>query len=99
MSIIPESEWEQFTVDRLGEHNWQPLKGQDIAPGTESGRTSWEDLVLPDRLLAAMRELNPVVPAEYLVQAQAAILAPQSQDPMAENYRLQIGRASCRERV
>ncbi|WP_298807666.1 type I restriction endonuclease subunit R [uncultured Gordonia sp.] len=88
MSIIPESEWEQFTVDRLGEHNWQPLKGQDIAPGTESGRTSWEDLVLPDRLLAAMRELNPVVPAEYLVQAQAAILAPQSQDPMAENYRL-----------
>ena len=34
--------------------------------------------MLPDRLLAAMRELNPVVPAEYLVQAQAAILAPQS---------------------
>ncbi|MBD0022269.1 HsdR family type I site-specific deoxyribonuclease [Gordonia pseudamarae] len=88
MSIIPESEWEQFTVERLAEHNWQPLKGQEIAPGTERGRVSWEDLVLPERLLSVMRELNRGVPHEYLVQARAAILAPQSQDPMAENYRL-----------
>ncbi len=88
MGIIPESEWEHFTVDRLAEHNWQPLKGPEIAPGTELGRASWDDLVLPDRLLAVMRELNPGVPHEYLVQARAAILAPQSQDPMAENYRL-----------
>ena len=37
MSIIPESEWEQFTVDRLGEHNWQPLKGRISRPERNRG--------------------------------------------------------------
>ena len=44
--------------------------------------------MLPGRLLAAMRRLNPLVPAEYLEQALAEIVAPKSQDAIAENYRL-----------
>ena len=35
-----------------------------------------------------MHRLNPLVPAEYLEQALAEIVAPQSQDAIAENYRL-----------
>ena len=39
-------------------------------------------------LLAAMRRLNPLVPGEYLEQALAEIVAPKSQDAIAENFRL-----------
>ncbi|QGP87685.1 HsdR family type I site-specific deoxyribonuclease [Gordonia sp. 135] len=88
MSAIPEAEWENLALEWLADQEWQPLKGSDIAPGVENGRTRWDDIVLPDRLLAKVRELNPGVPYEYLVQARAAILAPESQDPLAENHRL-----------
>ncbi|MBR7190647.1 MULTISPECIES: type I restriction endonuclease subunit R [unclassified Gordonia (in: high G+C Gram-positive bacteria)] len=88
MSMIPESEWETLALEWLADQEWQPTHGSEIAPGTEDGRTAWDDIVLPDRLLTKMRELNPDVPYEYLVQARAAILAPESGDPLAENHRL-----------
>ncbi|WP_279098499.1 type I restriction endonuclease subunit R [Gordonia bronchialis] len=88
MSTFTEADWETLALEWLADQEWRPLHGTDIAPGTENGRTSWDDIVLPDRLLAKMRELNPAVPYEYLVQARAAILAPQSQDAIAENHRL-----------
>src|SRR5262249_41464504 len=44
--------------------------------------------VMPARMLAKMRELNPQVPAEYVDQARAAVAQPASQDAIAENYRL-----------
>ena len=88
MSVFPESEWETLALEWLADQEWQPTHGSEIAPGTEDGRTSWDDIVLPGRLLTKMRELNPGVPHEYLVQARAAILAPESGDPLAENRRL-----------
>ncbi|QHD85427.1 HsdR family type I site-specific deoxyribonuclease [Gordonia sp. JH63] len=88
MSVFPESEWETLALEWLADQEWQPTHGSEIAPGTENGRKSWDDIVLPERLLAKMRELNPGVPHEYLVQARAGILAPESGDPLAENRRL-----------
>ncbi|MCT1354158.1 type I restriction endonuclease subunit R [Gordonia sp. p3-SID1431] len=88
MSVFPESEWETLALEWLADQEWQPTHGSEIAPGTEDGRTSWDDIVLPERLLTKMRELNPAVPYEYLVQARAAVLAPESGDPLAENHRL-----------
>ncbi len=88
MSDFSEAEWESVALETLGQQEWLPLNGAAIAPGTENGRASWDELVLPDRMLAKMRELNPNVPGEYLEQARAAILQPSSQDAIAENYRL-----------
>jgi type I restriction enzyme R subunit len=88
MTGFSEADWEQLALDALGEHGWQALTGTQIAPGTDGGRQSWGDMVLPERMPATMRELNPEVPGEYLDQARAAILAPQSQDAIAENYRI-----------
>lgn len=86
---VSESDLEQIMLDRLGDlHGWQPLAGTDIAPGSDRGRESWGDLVLSARLLEKLRELNPAVPVEYLEQARGEILAPQSLDPIAENFRL-----------
>jgi type I restriction enzyme R subunit len=88
MTGFSEADWEQVALDTLGEHEWVPLTGSQIAPGADDGRDSWADIVLPDRMLTKMRELNPDVPGEYLEQARAAIIQPQSQDAITENYRL-----------
>ncbi|OBA86067.1 DEAD/DEAH box helicase [Mycolicibacterium mucogenicum] len=88
MTGFSEADWELVALDTLGEHEWSTSTGTQIAPGTDEGRDSWADIVLPDRMLAKMRQLNPGVPAEYLDQARAAIIQPQSQDAIAENYRL-----------
>jgi type I restriction enzyme, R subunit len=88
MTGFSEADWEHFALDALSEREWQTLTGTQIAPGAREGRQSWDDIVLPDRMLAKMRELNPHVPGEYLDQARAAIIQPQSQDAIAENYRL-----------
>jgi type I restriction enzyme R subunit len=86
--MVSEADWETVALDRLFEHGWETRHGNRIAPGTEDGRTSWDDLVLRGPLLDAMRRLNPLVPGEYLQQALAEIVAPTSQDSIAENFRL-----------
>lgn len=86
--MVSEAEWEVIALECVAEHGWTPLHGNQIAPGVEDGRGSWDDIVLRGPMLAAMRRLNPLVPGEYLEQALAEIVAPTSQDAVAENYRL-----------
>lgn len=86
--MVSEAEWEDIALDRLYEHGWETIHGNKLAPGAEGGRTSWDDIVIRDRTLAAMRKLNPLVPGEYLEQALAEVLSPKSQDAIAENYRV-----------
>jgi type I restriction enzyme R subunit len=87
-SGVSEAQWEAIALDALADQDWRPLPGTDVAPGTEFGRKSWADIVLSDRTLAKMRELNPHVPGEYLAQALAEIVEPTSQDAITENCRL-----------
>jgi type I restriction enzyme R subunit len=85
---MTENDWESLAVERIADFGWEPLVGSEIAPGTPEGRDRWDDLVLPGRVLAAVHRLNPLVPVAYREQAVAEILAPRSQDPIAENLRL-----------
>ena len=85
--MVSEAEWEEQMIDELSFHGWLPREGKDVAPGTDDGRESWDDIVLPGRALTALRKLNPTVPGEYLIQALAEIRAPKSQDALAENFR------------
>lgn len=88
MTGISEAEWEQLALDTLAEPLlWRPVAGEAVAPGTDE-RDSWSELLIRPRLLAAMQKLNPAVPATYLLQALAEIVAPKSQDPIAENHRI-----------
>lgn len=84
---MSEGDWEQLALDTLAELAWTPLHGTKIAPGSAE-RERWEDLHIPSRMLAAMRKFNPEVPAEYLLQALAAITSPTSIDAITENYRM-----------
>lgn len=83
-----EADWEQLALDELAEREWQHLPGSTVIPGTEYGRTSWDDLVLKGRALSRMRALNPQVPGQWLEQAFAELVQPESQDPINENQRL-----------
>ncbi|MQA77060.1 MAG: HsdR family type I site-specific deoxyribonuclease [Streptosporangiales bacterium] len=86
-SGISESDWESYAVETLGELGWPQLDGAKIAPGA-GHRESWDELVIPSRLLEALRKFNATVPVEYLRQALAEILSPKSQDAITENHRL-----------
>ncbi len=98
-----EADWEQLALDHLAEPlGWQPLRGDQIAPGAVSAvghtgysalgeqpqRESWSELAIPSRMRAAVRRLNPEVPREYLEQALVEILRPSSQDAITENKRI-----------
>ncbi|MGV1080879.1 MAG: hypothetical protein ACOYD1_13750, partial [Candidatus Nanopelagicales bacterium] len=86
-SGFSEAEWEQVALEALANNEWQPMSGHDIAPGTGE-RQSWDDPVLPGRVLKAMVRLNATVPSEYLQQALSDILTPKSQDAITENHRV-----------
>lgn len=79
--MISETEWEASMMEWLGELGWMPAAGSDI----EEDRSSSADPVLHEEFLQALRSLNPGVPDQYLLQAEADILQPASQDPIAEN--------------
>src|SRR5699024_3094351 len=61
--------------------------GAELWPGAEE-RQSCQDSVLRGTLDRALKTLTPDVPGEYLQQAAAEVLAPQSQDAITENFRL-----------
>ncbi|MBM4729159.1 HsdR family type I site-specific deoxyribonuclease [Rhodococcus hoagii] len=84
--MMDEAAWEQWVLDELAELEWQPLHGPAIAPGSGE-RESWSEIVLRGTLDTALRNLNPEVPEEYLQQAAAEVLTPQSQDAITENFR------------
>lgn len=83
-ALISEAAWEHAALEVLGELGWVSASGSDI----NDERTSASDLVLPERFEAALRKLNPGVPAPRLRQAVTDILTPTSQDPITENKRL-----------
>lgn len=83
---MSEAEWELHALDALADQEWRPIEGKAIAPGSGE-RESWDELVLPSRLINKLRDLNPLVPMEYLKQAAADILRPTSGDAMTENHR------------
>ena len=85
--MYSEAMFEVDALDLLGELDWKPEEGKTLAPGSGE-RENWRDIVLRGRLLNALRNLNPEVPDEYLRQAMAEVITPQSQSAIAENHRL-----------
>ena len=86
--MASEADWERIALERLAEPlGWEPQPGQEIAPGTTASASSWEDLLLPVPLLAALQRLNPIVPARTCSRRWPRSSRRKSQDAIAENYR------------
>jgi type I restriction enzyme R subunit len=65
------------------------LQGEEPGPANATGRLSFREVVLPARLRAALRRLNPTLPEEALKQAEAALVADRSAMlPVAANREL-----------
>lgn len=72
---INEDQLEQLCLSWFDEGDWQVLHGPDIAPdGDAPERADYQQVVLPGRLLEAMRGINPRIPTEALEEAVHAVV-------------------------
>lgn len=88
---LTEAQWEQHALEWLAEWDWGHVPGPAVAPGAETDlleRESWHDLVLVDRLRAAIERVNPRLPPEAVEEVVAKIRRRESQDALAENFRV-----------
>ena len=86
MTKLTESDIEQMTIEILQSRGYEYLYGPDIAPdGTTPLRSSLGEVVLRERLEAAVRRLNPSLPASVLDEAVKTVLRIGSTDLLADN--------------
>jgi type I restriction enzyme R subunit len=84
---MSEAAWEALAMDTLGELAWVPVEGKKIAPGSGE-RESWDELIIPGRLRAAIERINPGLPASAAADAMQVVLSPTSRDAGEENRRV-----------
>ena len=85
-STITESEVEQLALDILSELGYQTIYAPDISPdGENSERQSYSDVILLDRLRAAIDNLNPHIPREAKEEAVKKILRNESPNYVVNN--------------
>ncbi|MBC6403660.1 MAG: type I restriction endonuclease subunit R [Hyphomonadaceae bacterium] len=89
MAVFTESDVENAALGWLAGLGYTVRKGQDIAPdsGTPE-RTGYGDVILPARLHAAVRRLNPDLPPEAHDEALRRIGQVEYPDLIEENRRL-----------
>ena len=88
MTKLTESDIEQMTIEILQGRGYEYLYGPDIAPdGKMPLRSSLEEVVLRERLEAAVRRLYPSLPASVLDEAVKTVLRIGSTDLLADNER------------
>ena len=86
MTKLTESDIEQMTIEIMQSRGYEYLYGPDIAPDGQSPmRTSLGEVVLREKLEAAVRRLNPSLPAAVLDEAVKTVLRIGSTDLLADN--------------
>ena len=62
---ITESSIEEFAIELLEKHGYQYVYGPDIAPDSETPeRTTFEEVILLEKLKNAVSRINPAIPTE-----------------------------------
>jgi len=70
MSLIDEDQVEQIAIDWFKELGYSYLNGYDIAPdGDNPQRDNYQEVLLPERLQAALVKLNPSLPVSAIDEA------------------------------
>lgn len=84
--IISEAEWEATTLDEFG---WPTAHGPALYPGAANAeREDRGDLLLPERLRAAIRNLNPDLPPDAVEHAFRIATDVTDQDSLGQNRRM-----------
>ena len=90
MTRLNESTVELAALEYLRQLGYSAAFGPDIAEdGAASERTSYGEVYLIDRLSEALVRINPQLPPPLIDDAIKRLLRPESQNPLAENYRVQ----------
>jgi type I restriction enzyme, R subunit len=72
--MLNEQDLEDLCIDWFQQTGWQFAHGPDIAPeGERPERTDFRQVVLRERLLAALARINPQIPPAALEQAVHAL--------------------------
>ena len=83
---ITESAIEELAIDLLEKQSYQYIYAPDIAPDSETPeRSSFEDVLLVERLKKAVGRINPTIPADAREDAIKQILRLNSPEPIANN--------------
>ena len=86
MTTITESDVEYIALEWLETLGWRSVYGPDIAPGEpESERTDYTQVVLEQRLLNALADLNPELSAGAIEDAFRKVTLPQGSTMEARN--------------
>ena len=86
MTKMTEADIEQMTIELLEAKGYKYLYGPDIAPdGQNPMRTTFEDVVLREKLESAVRRLNPSLPEGVQDDAVKTLLRVGSTDLLADN--------------
>jgi len=83
---LAESHVEEHTLSWLRELGYTTLFGPDISPGEPAAeRSDWHEVILKNRLAAAIAHLNPDIPADAKEAALKKILHPDSPSLIGNN--------------
>ncbi len=89
MSGITEGVVEEACLEYLRALGYHTVYGPNLGPdGITPERTSWGDVVLTSRLLAAVTRINPDLPSAAVDAVVATVLRAESQNLTAENLRV-----------
>ena len=86
MTGISESILEETCLDWLQELGWSRIHGPDIAPDAPNAeRSSYSEVILKERLRAALARINPEVAPSGIDEAVKKLLAADSPNPIVNN--------------
>jgi len=86
--FLAESGVEEVCLDYFRDLGWIVLYGADVAPDMQQAeRTSYREVLLEERLYAAIGRLNPDLSAAEARHVVTTFRRPESGDLMAENWR------------
>ena len=86
---ITEQQLEDAAIGWFGDLGWQSINGPNIAPdGEQPACTDYRQVVLHERLLAALSRINPHIPAVALEQAAHELLTVSEPLLIARNRRV-----------
>src|SRR3990172_2234774 len=86
MNKITENDIEKYTIEELKRLGFQFLHGPYISPDGECPeRRAFIDVILADRLRAAIQRLNPNIPADAREQSLRDVQRINSPDLLANN--------------
>ena len=89
MPGITEGVVEEACLEYLRACGYSTVYGPDIGPGgSAEERTKWDEVLLVERLRAAVTRINPTLSADSVQAVVAVVLRAESQNALAENWRL-----------